>query len=162
MVKHRFVSSFHFLVPSSKTSTFTFLVSKTTVLSCRKEREGEIFFFRSESHTEYSEKPQRRRGRGRGAGSQIQACLRQVGKCKVLPVLETVPVCMETYILGAPGRLSRLSAQLRLRSGSRGPWVGAPRRALCRQLRAWSLLRILCLPLSDPPPFMLCLCLRNK
>ena len=29
-------------------------------------------------------------------------------------------------------------------------------------LRAWSLLRILCLPLSAPPPFMLCLSLSQK
>ena len=36
------------------------------------------------------------------------------------------------------------------------------RRALCWQLRAWSLLQILCLPLSDPPPVMLCLSLKNK
>ena len=27
---------------------------------------------------------------------------------------------------------------------------------------AWSLFRILCLPLSDPPPFMLCLSLSQK
>ena len=43
--------------------------------------------------------------------------------------------------LGAPGWLSGLSVRLRLR-------VGAPRRALCGQLGAWSLLGILRLPLS--------------
>ena len=49
---------------------------------------------------------------------------------------------------GAPGWLSRLSGRLRLRSWSHGLWVRAPRRALCWQLRAWSLFRILCLPFS--------------
>ena len=47
-----------------------------------------------------------------------------------------------------PGWLSWLSIQVRLRSGSHGLWVRAPRWALCWQLRAWSLLQILCLPLS--------------
>ena len=58
---------------------------------------------------------------------------------------------------GAPGWLSRLSIRLELRSWSCGPWVRAPHQALCWQLRAWSLFQILCLPLSDPPPFMLSL-----
>ena len=49
---------------------------------------------------------------------------------------------------GAPGWLSRLGNRLRLRSWSRGPWVQAPHRALYWQLRAWSLIHILCLPLS--------------
>ena len=49
---------------------------------------------------------------------------------------------------GASGWLSRLSVQLRLRSWSHGSWVCALGWALCWQLRAWSLLRILCLPLS--------------
>ena len=48
----------------------------------------------------------------------------------------------------APGWLSRLSVRLQLRSRSRGPWVRAPHRALGWWLRAWSLLPILCLPLS--------------
>ena len=48
------------------------------------------------------------------------------------------------------------------RSRSRGPWVRAPRRALGWWLRAWSLFPILCLPLSDPPSFMLCLSLSQK
>ena len=56
------------------------------------------------------------------------------------------------WYLGAPGWLSRLSGRLRLRSWSRGPWVRALHRALCWQLRAWSLLRILCLPLPLPFP----------
>ena len=56
-----------------------------------------------------------------------------------------------------PGWLSQLSVQLWLRSWSHGSWVQAPCRALCWQLRAWSLL-----PLSVPPPLMLCLSLKNK
>ena len=65
---------------------------------------------------------------------------------------------------GAPGGLSRLSVRLRLRSRSHGLWVRAPRQALCRQLGAWNLLRILCLPLSLPLPHSCSvpLCLRNK
>ena len=53
---------------------------------------------------------------------------------------------------GAPGWLSRLSIQLWLRSWSPSLWVRAPHRALCWQLRAWSLLQILCLLLSLPLP----------
>ena len=49
---------------------------------------------------------------------------------------------------GAPGWLSWLSVRLRLRSWSHGLWVRDLRRALCLQLRAWSLLRILSLSLS--------------
>ena len=55
---------------------------------------------------------------------------------------------IEKITKGVPGWLSRLSIQLWLRSWSHGPWVGAPRRALCWQLGAWSLLQILCFPLS--------------
>ena len=51
---------------------------------------------------------------------------------------------------GAPGWLSRLSIWLRLRSRSHSSWVRAPRQALCWWLRAWSLLRILCLLFSLP------------
>ena len=40
--------------------------------------------------------------------------------------------------------------QSRLRSWSPGLWVWAPSQALCWQLGAWSLLRIICLPLSPP------------
>ena len=54
--------------------------------------------------------------------------------------------------MGAPGWLSRLIVRLQLRSRSRGPWVRAPHPALGRWLRAWSLLPILCLPLSLPLP----------
>ena len=54
--------------------------------------------------------------------------------------------------LGAPGWLSRLSIRLWLRSWSHGAWVRVLRRALCWQLRAWSLFRILCLPHSLPLP----------
>ena len=57
--------------------------------------------------------------------------------------------------LGAPGWLSQLSIRLWLRSWSHSSWVWAPHRALCWQLRAWSPLWILCLPLSLLLP---CLC----
>ena len=58
--------------------------------------------------------------------------------------------------LEAPGWPKWLSVQLWLRSRSQGPWVRAPCQALCWHLRAWSLLPILCLPLSLCPP------LKNK
>ena len=63
--------------------------------------------------------------------------------------------------MGVPGRLSRLSVRLQLRSWSHGLWIRAPRQALCRQLRAWSLLLILGLPLSLllPHPHFVSLCL---
>ena len=65
--------------------------------------------------------------------------------------------------LGAPGWLSRFSVRLRLRSRSHGSWIRAPRRALCRQLGAWNLLLIVCLPLSLCPPLLtLCLSKMNK
>ena len=51
----------------------------------------------------------------------------------------------------APRWLSQLSVWLRLKSWSSGSWVWAPHRALCWQLRAWSLLRILRLPLCSSP-----------
>ena len=57
---------------------------------------------------------------------------------------------------GAPGWLSWLSVQLRLRSWSHSLWVRAPHQALCWQLRTWSLLQILCLLLSLPPPCLHC------
>ena len=53
---------------------------------------------------------------------------------------------------GAPVWFSWLSLQLWLRSWSHSSWVRAPCRALCWQLRARSLLQILCLPLSLPLP----------
>ena len=49
-----------------------------------------------------------------------------------------------------PGWLSWLSVWLQLRSWSLGSWVQAPRWSLCWQLRTWSLLWILCFPLSLP------------
>ena len=49
---------------------------------------------------------------------------------------------------GAPEWFSGLSLRLRLRSWSQVSGVWAPQRALCWQPRAWSLLQILCLPLS--------------
>ena len=67
---------------------------------------------------------------------------------------------------GVPGWLSRLSLWLRFRSWSHSLWVRAPCRALCWQLRAWSLLQIRCLPLSLPLPcscsVSLCLSIINK
>ena len=59
-------------------------------------------------------------------------------------------VSQASNLAGAPGWLSQLSIRLRLRSWSHGSWVRAPCRALCWQLGAWSLLRMLCLPLSLP------------
>ena len=52
-------------------------------------------------------------------------------------------------ISGVPGWFSRLSVWLRLKSWSRCLWVRAPCPALCWQPRAWSLLWILCPPLSQ-------------
>ena len=48
------------------------------------------------------------------------------------------------------GWLSWLSIWLRLSSWSRGWWIQAPYQASCSQVRAWSLLWILHLPLSLP------------
>ena len=71
---------------------------------------------------------------------------------------------LKVACLGVPGWLSRLSVRLRLRSRYHDPWVRAPRRALGWWLRAWSLLPILCLPLSVPLPHscFVSLCLKNK
>ena len=66
---------------------------------------------------------------------------------------------MNKETLGGPGWLSRLSVRLRFRSWSHSSRVPAPCRALCLQLRAWSLLHILCLPLSLPLP---CSCSVSK
>ena len=56
--------------------------------------------------------------------------------------------------------------RLWLRSWSCGSWVQALYWALCWQLKAWSLLQILCLPLSlcvpPPPPFSFSLSLSQK
>ena len=78
-----------------------------------------------------------------------------------LMLLCTSEWCTGSYILstqvhqnqnqtGAPGWLSRLNIWLRLRSWYHGLWVQASRWALCWQLRAGSLLWVLCLPLSLP------------
>ena len=100
-------------------------------------------------------------------------------KCLALPVTYKCPMkwniilidiikcwqgCIEKGTFGAPGWLSRLKAWLRLRSWSHGRWVRALHRSLCWQLGAWSLLRILCLPLSLPLPcsHSISLCLKNK
>ena len=48
--------------------------------------------------------------------------------------------------------VAQLNVRLQPRSWSHGWWVRAPRQALCWQLRACSLLRILCLLLSLPLP----------
>ena len=78
----------------------------------------------------------------------------------------TSRVYIEKKWMGAPGWLGRRSVRLRLRSRSRGWWVRAPRRALCWQLGACSLLGILCLPLFLPLPcscsVSLCLSITNK
>ena len=69
-----------------------------------------------------------------------------------LPCLHSVSLCLKhKYTEGVLGWLSRLSIQLQLRSWSHSLWVLAQRRALCWQLRAWSLLWILCLSLSAKP-----------
>ena len=56
---------------------------------------------------------------------------------------------------GRLGGLSRLSVHLGLRSRSHSLWVRAPHRALCCQLGAWSLLRLVSPSLSDPPSLSL-------
>ena len=74
---------------------------------------------------------------------------------RLFPKTSNLTDTLESYFyppVGAPGWLSRLSDWLRLRSRSHSSWVRAPRRALCWQLRAWSLLRILCLPPFLPLP----------
>ena len=71
---------------------------------------------------------------------------------------------LKKEVVGPPGWLRRLSVRLRLRSRSHGPWVRAPHRALGWWPRAWSLLPILCLPLSLllPRSCSVSLCLKNK
>ena len=78
--------------------------------------------------------------------------------------LQSFLVIFQKAFLGAPGWLSRLSVRLQLRSWSRLTGVWAPRRALGWWPRAWSLLPILCLPLSLPLPrsCSVSLCLKNK
>ena len=72
--------------------------------------------------------------------------------------LSCVLLPLYSHCLGAPGWLSRLSILLPLMSWSRSSWVLAPRQALSWQLEAWSLLWILCLPLSLPLPHSNSLC----
>lgn len=76
----------------------------------------------------------------------------------------TRSVVKDILFAGAPGWLSWLSVRLQLSSWSHSPWVRAPRQALCWQIRAWSLLWILCLLLSLPLPYpcSISLCLKNK
>ena len=64
----------------------------------------------------------------------------------------------------APGWLCQLNVRLQLRSWSYSLWVRTPCQALCWQLRAWSLLQILCLLLSlcPSPTCALSLSLKNK
>ena len=59
----------------------------------------------------------------------------------------------------APSVKRPTSAQVMIsRSVSSSPASGS----MLTQLRAWSLFQILCLPLSDPPPFMLSVSKINK
>ena len=64
--------------------------------------------------------------------------------------------------VGVPGWLMWLSVRLQLRSWSHGLWVHALHQALCWQLRAWSLLHILCLPLFLPLAHSHSVSLKNK
>ena len=57
---------------------------------------------------------------------------------------------LKSLFVGAPGWLSRLSVRLQLRSWSPASWDEALHWVLCWQPRAWSLLQILCLPVSLP------------
>ena len=60
---------------------------------------------------------------------------------------------------GHLGCFGGLSVRLWVRSWSHGLWVWAPYRALCWQLRAWSLLQLLCLPLPLALPCSHSVCL---
>ena len=81
--------------------------------------------------------------------------------CSSVLYLEVL-IWVKSYICLSLISLSRIPSKgvwvaqsverLRLRSWSCSLWVWAPRWALCWQLRAWSLLRILCLLLSLPLP----------
>ena len=73
----------------------------------------------------------------------------------------TSQACILMMLFRAPGWLSQLSIQLRFGSWSYSWWVQVPHRALCWQLRAWSLLRILCLPLCLPLPHSCSVSLRK-
>ena len=103
-----------------------------------------------------------------GGCGEMGALLHCWWECKLVqPLWKTVWRLLKTLKIelpGAPGWLSRLSVRLRLRSWSHGLWVRTPHRALCWQLRAWSLFRILCLPLSLTLPCScsVSFCLKNK
>ena len=94
------------------------------------------------------------RWEGKSEAGDIQACDRSTLFQCICAFGEVTQQCpkQEEQGWGAPGWLSRLSVRLQLRSWSHGLWVQAPRRALCWQLRAWSPLWILCLPLSLSAP----------
>ena len=62
----------------------------------------------------------------------------------------TLKVITKFHTFRAPGWLSLVSVWLWLRSWSHSSWVQVPHWALCWQLRALSLLWILCFPLSLP------------
>ena len=107
-------------------------------------------------------------------GQQLRAADLLIGSYLALTASSLVKRCLfrlypvkgrtKRKIWGAPEWLSRLSVRLRLRSRSRGPRVRAPRRALGWWLRAWSLLPILCFPLSLPllHSCSVSLCLKNE
>ena len=63
---------------------------------------------------------------------------------------QTFGWCLTIFPLWALGWLSQFSIQFWLRSWSRGLRVPVPHQVLCWHLRSWSLLQILCLPLSLP------------
>ena len=68
-----------------------------------------------------------------------------------LPLASFINLTIKSIQPRAPGWLSQLSIQIQLRSWSHSSWVQGLHRALCWQLRPWSLLQILCLPLSLCP-----------
>ena len=83
-----------------------------------------------------------------------------------IALIFSITPSLDSKRIGPPGCLSQLSTWLWLRSWSCGSWVRAPCQALCWQLWAWSLLHILCLPLSLLLPLShsvsLCLSKINK
>ena len=87
-------------------------------------------------------------------------CFYVLGKSATPPAFES------SGLMGTPGWFSQLSVQLQFRSWSHSLWVQAPHKALCWHLGSWSLLWILCLPLSPPLPrsysVSLSLSLKNK
>ena len=97
---------------------------------------------------------------GRTGGASCQ------DSCGKLSLWELPMLGSEICRHGEPGWLSQLSFRLQLGSWSHGSWVWALHQAMCWQLRAWSLLLILWLPLSLPLPcsrsVSLCLSKINK